>query len=359
MSVARRIAHEQIADLSEDDELTRVLADYLAEIEAGNAADPDEWARNHPAIADRFRTCLKGLHLVEEFASSIGAGAIKRGPDSDGARLGDFRIVRALGRGGMGVVYEAVQVSLDRRVALKVLPFGAAIDPRRLARFRVESQAAAGLHHPHIIPVYSVGSEGGVHYYAMQMIEGVTVAELIAEMRRADGLADHPVSRASTADASSILSAISTDSPAFSREAARLGSQAALALEHAHENGVLHRDIKPSNLIVDGSGHLWVADFGLARFQNDGSLTVSGDVIGTLRYMSPEQALANRAVVDQRTDVYSLAQLSTSSSPSVRRSKDRTARTCSGESPRTIRAPSRAHPRDPDRPGNDRHEGDG
>jgi eukaryotic-like serine/threonine-protein kinase len=306
MSVAARIADEQNADLSEDNELTRVLADYLAEIEAGNAVDPDEWAQKHPAIADRFRTCLKGLHLVEEFAGSIGAGAIKRSPDAGGARLGDFRIVRTLGRGGMGVVYEAVQVSLDRRVALKVLPLGAAIDPRRLARFRVESQAAAGLHHPHIIPVYSVGSEGGVHYYAMQMIDGVTIAELIGEMRRAQKLADHPGSPPTTAEASSILSAISTDSPAFSREAARLGVQAALALEHAHENGVLHRDVKPSNLIVDGSGHLWVADFGLARFQNDGSLTVSGDVLGTLRYMSPEQALANRAVVDQRTDVYSL-----------------------------------------------------
>jgi eukaryotic-like serine/threonine-protein kinase len=306
MSVAARIAGEQFAELSEDDELTRVLSDYLAEIEAGNAVDPDEWARKHPAIADRFRTCLKGLHLVEEFAGSIGAGAIKRGPDSDGARLGDFRIIRTLGRGGMGVVYEAVQVSLDRRVALKVLPFGAAIDPRRLARFRVESQAAAALHHSHIIPVYSVGSEGGVHYYAMQMIDGVTVAELITEMRRSQKLADHPASPERTAEASSILSAISTDSPAFSREAARLGAQAALALEHAHENGVLHRDVKPSNLIVDSSGHLWVADFGLARFQNDGSLTVSGDVLGTLRYMSPEQALANRAVVDQRTDVYSL-----------------------------------------------------
>ena len=204
------------------------------------------------------------------------------------------------------MVYEAVQGSLDRRVALKVLPFGAAIDPRRLARFKVESQAAAQLNHPHIIPVYSVGSEAGVHYYAMQLIEGTTLAELIAELRRLRDSPTAPAQGERSAETSSVLSAISTESPAFCREAARLGLQAALALDHAHENGVLHRDVKPSNLMVDATGHLWVADFGLARFQTDASLTVSGDILGTLRYMSPEQALGNRGVVDQRTDVYSL-----------------------------------------------------
>ncbi len=210
-------------------------------------------------------------------------------------------------RGGMGVVYEAVQATLGRRVAVKVLPFAAAIDPRRLARFRVESQAAAMLHHPHIIPVYSVGSEGGVHYYAMQLIEGASVAELIAELRRGSGPAA-AADRAGTDGEKppSILSSLSSQSGAFWREAARLGAQAAEALEHAHQNGVLHRDVKPSNLMVDGKGHLWVGDFGLARFQGEASLTSSGDILGTLRYMSPEQALATRNVVDQRTDVYSL-----------------------------------------------------
>ncbi len=290
----------------EDDELTRVLADYLGEIESGRPVDPEEWINRHPAIGDRLRNCLKGLHLVEEFAGSLGALAKTQDGDSDGPTLGDFRIVRSIGRGGMGVVYEAVEGSLGRRVALKVLPFAAAIDPRRLARFRVESQAAAGLHNPHIIPIYSVGSEGGVHYYAMQLIEGSTLAEIIHEQRMLRDSNAQPADAPRRPESSSFLSGLSSRSLAFYREAARFGMEAAGALEHAHEHGVLHRDVKPSNLMVDSTGHLWVADFGLARFQSDSSLTVSGDILGTLRYMSPEQALANRGVVDQRTDVYSL-----------------------------------------------------
>ncbi len=284
-----------------------MLAAYLAEVEAGRPADPEEWVARHPDIAERLRSCLKGLHLVEQFAGSIGAGRLDRQPGADGPTLGEYRIVRPLARGGMGVVYEAVQATLGRRVAVKVLPFGAAIDPRRLARFRVESQAAALLQHPHIIPVYSVGTEGGVHYYAMQLIDGMTVAELIAELRRgAEAGGAKPGVGATGEKSSSILSSLSARSGACWREAARLGAEAALALEHAHQNGVLHRDVKPSNLMVDGTGHLWVGDFGLARFQGGESLTSSGDVVGTLRYMSPEQALAKGSVVDQRSDVYSL-----------------------------------------------------
>ena len=169
------------------------------------------------------------------------------------------RFSRTLGRGGMGVVFEAVEHSLARHVALKVLPFGAAIDPRQLARFRVESQAAAQLHHTHIVPVYSVGCERGVHYYAMQLIDGQTLADVIADLR---------------SSSSSIRSGV------YFRQIAGLGLHAAEALEHAHQNGVLHRDIKPSNLMVDSRGHLWVTDFGLARFQGEGSLTETGDFVG-------------------------------------------------------------------------------
>ena len=222
----------------------------------------------------------------------------------------------------MGVVYEAVERSLGRRVALKVLPFAAAIDPRQIARFRVEAQAASHLNHPHIVPVYSVGCQGGVHYYAMQLIDGPTLAGLIAGLRHQAGDEDPtpvgpwaiptltspdatPTPAAPAASSWSLASSSARDR-AFFRETARLGRQAAEALEHAHEQGVLHRDVKPSNLMVDGRGHLWVTDFGLARFQGDASLTAPGDLLGTLRYMSPEQATADHAVVDGRTDVYSL-----------------------------------------------------
>jgi serine/threonine-protein kinase len=247
-------------------------------------------------------------------------------------------------------VYEARQLSLGRRVALKVLPFAAALDPRQLQRFRVEAQAAAMLHHTHIVPVYSVGVERGVHYYAMQFIDGRSLAEVIRELRRLHGLTpkDHepagsarstinlaaalasgePGAAASppgeatpqpsiakqsaamepASPAPALSSGTSITGRAFFQAAARLGIQAAEALEYAHSLGVVHRDVKPANLLLDARGNLWVTDFGLAQVQAEGglTLTLTGDVLGTLRYMSPEQALGRRALVDHRSDIYSL-----------------------------------------------------
>ncbi len=202
-------------------------------------------------------------------------------------QLGEYRILRELGRGGMGVVYEAEQVPLGRRVALKVLPFAAAIDPKQRQRFQIEAQAAAQLHHPHIVPVFGVGCAHGIHYYAMQFVDGRSLAAIIAELR---------ASRESRTE----------QDRAYCLNVARLGAEAADALEHAHGLGILHRDIKPANLLIDPDGALWVTDFGLARFPSDLSLTHTGDLVGTLRYMSPEQAQARGGVVDQRTDIYAL-----------------------------------------------------
>ncbi|HEY8505041.1 MAG TPA: protein kinase, partial [Gemmataceae bacterium] len=214
--------------------------------------------------------------------------------------------------------------SLGRRVALKVLPFAAALDARQLKRFKNEAQAAANLHHTNIVPVYAVGCERGVHYYAMQLIDGRPLAEVIDELRRSPRPASPPPSPgpgggepagppqpAGPGEETPPLAAGPTSGPAgagagFFRTVAELGIQAAEALEHAHQAGVVHRDVKPSNLLVDGRGHLWVTDFGLALVQTDVTLTLTGDLVGTLRYMSPEQALGHRGLVDHRTDVYSL-----------------------------------------------------
>src|SRR5262249_28676983 len=161
-----------------------------------------------------------------------------------------------------------------------------------LQRFHNEARAAAGLHHTHIVPVYAVGCERGVHYYAMQFIDGRTLAALIHELRRPAGLEQGPA--APSADtprqaAGALSTAPSTRDPGYFRAAAGLAVQAAEALEHAHGLGVIHRDVKPANLLVDAQGCLWVTDFGLARVQTDPRLTLSGDLVGTLRYMSPEQ----------------------------------------------------------------------
>jgi serine/threonine protein kinase len=255
--------------------------------------------------------------------------------------LGDFRIIREIGRGGMGVVYEAHQTSLNRRVALKVLPLAVATDARPLQRFQMEAQVVANLNHPNIVPVYAIGCDRGLHHYAMKLIDGRNLREVIRELRLlfgrdastldvntsevtrsfVEGRFDPDASprqpgtepKREPDDAPSpppqndcAPAASPAPGPAFFRSVARFGAQAAEALNHVHDLGILHRDIKPANLIVDIGGDLWVTDFGLARLQGAGEITRTGDVVGTLRYMSPEQALGLRGRVDRRSDVYSL-----------------------------------------------------
>ncbi len=187
------------------------------------------------------------------------------------AELGDFRLLREIGRGGMGVVYEAEQKSLGRRVALKVLPYAAMFDARHLQRFKNEARAAALLDHPHIVAVHTVGCQQDVHFYTMQLIEGKSLADVIAGWRRA------PV--------------LMTQGPELSfRQIARWGAEACEALEHAHQMGIVHRDVKPSNLLVNEQGHLWVADFGLATTGDDSGLDADR------RYSGDSQIHESRAV---------------------------------------------------------------
>jgi serine/threonine protein kinase len=310
----------------DDPRLAQALDEYLTALEAGQAPDRQEFLARHPDIAPQLADCLRGLEFVRQAAGALddaaeasAAEVIRDGDSSSPAALGDFRIVRQVGRGGMGVVYEAEQISLGRRVALKVLPFAAALDARALQRFKHEAQAAGHLLHTNIVPVYFVGCERGVHFYAMQYVEGQTLAAFIADLRRqsAQPGAEPPAATgpyvppsapapAATQPFAGLSTAQSHREPAFFCAVAQLAIQAAEALEHAHQMGVVHRDIKPGNLMVDGRGNLWVTDFGLAQFQTEASLTLSGDLVGTVRYMSPEQALAQRVLIDHRTDIYSL-----------------------------------------------------
>jgi eukaryotic-like serine/threonine-protein kinase len=290
---------------AQDAELARVLEACFVDIESGHEINRAQLAAEHPDIAERLQVCLSTLDLVEQGAAALRAPPAEQETGELTGRLGDFDIIREVGRGGMGVVYEAKQISLARRVALKVLPFAATLDPRQMQRFWMEAQAAAILHHVHIVPVFSVGCERGVHYYAMQFIEGQTLAMAIAAMRTAQQPAGTD-NGATQGPIPSMTTERSASSPGYFRNVARLGVQAALALEHAHQLGVVHRDIKPSNLLLDTASNLWITDFGLARLRSQVELTLSGDTVGTLRYMSPEQALAKRGLVDHRTDVYSL-----------------------------------------------------
>ena len=310
--------------------LSQAIDEFYAAIDAGQLIDRETLLQKYADIADELDDCLHNLDFIQQITPQLATGAVEQDGDiataSPRAHLGDFRILRELGRGGMGVVYEAEQLSIGRRVALKVLPFAAMLDKQQLNRFKNEARAAGTLDHPNIVAIHSVGCERGVHYYAMQLIEGRSLAEIIAEMKPG-----RPPSHDETAQAAALINhataadtvkaalptvratgsaAFSTIPPFESREyyrtIARLGIQAAEALDHAHQNGILHRDIKPANLLLDDDGKLWITDFGLARIEQDAGMTMTGDLLGTLRYMSPEQALAKRVIVDHRSDIYSL-----------------------------------------------------
>jgi serine/threonine protein kinase len=339
--------------------LSEAIDRLYAAMDARQPIDRQELLLEYADIADELNDCLQNLDFIEQIGPQLAENAAGESAEIENAakrraHLGDFRILREVGRGGMGVVYEAEQLSLGRRVALKVLPFAAMLDRQQLARFKNEARAAATLDHPNIVAIHSVGVERGVHYYAMQLIEGQSLADVIACMKtgrppseektlalpplplgegRGEGITHHNSAADDTVKAA--LPTACNGSAAFSsipqfasrdyfRTIAQLGIQAAEALDHAHQNGVLHRDIKPANLLVEfktpsplgggpgrGSGNgshlkLWIADFGLARIEQDACMTMTGDLLGTLRYMSPEQALAKRGVVDHRSDIYSL-----------------------------------------------------
>ena len=317
----------------EDSRLIAAVKQYMALLDSGETPSLDEFLKEHAAIATELRPALEGLALVHVMPDRRQETADMNSADREftGKPIGDFQIVREIGRGGMGVVYEAIQLSLGRRVALKILPFASGLDAVRLQRFRNEAHAAAQLHHTNIVPVHAVGSDRGVQYYAMQLIEGNTLAELIDNMRQTNSKPTAPVmlqpsgaqvrsksaenqsiSPSGTADRTARLSASTVLSNASNRSryyesVVRMVHQATLALEHAHQYGVIHRDIKPANLLLDHAGKVWVTDFGLAQIQQtDMQLTRSGDHVGTLRYMSPEQATGDRAILDHRSDIYSL-----------------------------------------------------
>ena len=259
--------------------LETVLDRYLQELSEGRQPDQEEYLRRYPQLAESLRGVFKTLDFVEATSKSLSASKLERGH-----MLGEYRILREIGRGGMGVVYEAVQTSLNRRVALKILPAGVLLSNNAHERFAREAATAGRLHHTNIVPVYAIGQEQGIHYYVMQYIEGYSLSELLKRMQAG---AEKP------------------DKEYF-RRVAKWGRQIAEALAYAHSSDTIHRDVKPSNLLLDAHDNVWLTDFGLARESALSTITVSGDVLGTARYMSPEQAEDDRALLDGRTDIYSL-----------------------------------------------------
>ncbi|QDV33163.1 tetratricopeptide repeat protein [Tautonia plasticadhaerens] len=346
----------------------RLAEEFLDRYRGGQRPSLQEYIDRHPELAGEIREVFPAMAMMEQIAiadESLAGDPTGPAPsrrDAPLEQLGDYRILREIGRGGMGVVYEAEQESLGRHVALKVLPPHALRDPVQVRRFEREARAAARLHHTNIVPVFGVGEEAGTYYYVMQYIQGQSLDEVLLELRRLrkaaplhamDRDATVPTSAAAPPSAAEVARSLWTgrftaaavpeagdvtptasteaahdpgsattsggsvaDSSllvgsgtagharrSYSRRVARLGIQVAEALAHAAEQGITHRDIKPSNLLLDIRGAIWVTDFGLAKSAGQDDLTHTGDLVGTLRYMAPERL---HGQADHRSDLYAL-----------------------------------------------------
>jgi WD40 repeat protein len=266
------------------DSLDAVIAGYMLAVEAGEVPNRQDLLDRHAEHADALRAFFADLDRMDRVASPLRlAGGLEATGSADAnghtapptvRYFGDYELLEEVARGGMGIVYKARQVSLNRLVALKMILAGSFASVRDIQRFRAEAEAAANLDHPHIVPIHEVGEHDGQQYYTMKFVEGTS-------------LAGHPRGELRTEVAGLI--------------------DVARAVHHAHQHGVLHRDLKPSNVLVDPQGNWLVTDFGLAKrlAGADRSLTESGQILGTPRYMAPEQA-AGRKDLTVAADVYSL-----------------------------------------------------
>lgn len=365
--------------------LEELAAEFIARWRQGERPKIDDYCRRFPALAAEIRELFPALVMMERIGADddfVRPEPLTSPSRIAGERLGDFRILREVGRGGMGVVYEAEQVSLGRRVALKVLS-NRLMDERQVKRFEREAKAAGRLHHTNIVPVFGLGHEQGHHYYVMQFIDGLGLDKVLDELKRlrerpfagrdlhSDARLAVPAGIAATQTAIAHVAAslvtgqfglspsipdmqpecekpnpvATTSAPvrgddalhdtdrmglsdtqsrfhnvnlleesvgrntsgaarhAYWQSVARIGVQVANALQHAHDQGVLHRDVKPANLLLDRRGTVWVTDFGLAKGGEQDDLTRTGDVVGTLRYMAPEQFEGN---AEARSEIYAL-----------------------------------------------------
>jgi serine/threonine protein kinase len=280
-----------------------LLVQLLEQLERDGTEAADRFLAAHPDAAPHLREQLERLQRI-----GLVGGATDGSPQHP-ERLGDFRIVAPIGQGGMGVVYRAVQESLGREVALKVIRPDQLFFANSRERFRREVELVARMQHPGIVPVHAVGTDRGVPYFAMELVRGASLAECIArlEPRGAGNVRGE--------DLDAAIAAVTGDTePRAPAElfagswvdvAVRIVRELADALEHAHRRGVLHRDVKPSNVMLTRDGRVLLLDFGLAGSDVAERLTRTGSALGSLAYMAPE-VFGGSALRDARSDVYSL-----------------------------------------------------
>lgn len=327
--MAKQTDHEQLLQIDETSRrVDRILDDVLNAARRGQPLVLDEYYLRYPELAEELRELLPTMLLMEcpqtpltARKSAFGNGLLSVARVAPPV-LNDFAIVSEIGRGAMGVVYEAIQLALKRRVALKVLYPTVRPNEKYLRRFLREAEIAARLHNTNIVPVYEAGESEGCFYYAMQLIEGSNLQRLIETsgsgfddqhsrptiqslMSHAETMpqSDRGQSRDEFQGGVSAGTTLSTGLIHSTEACAKIILQVADGLHYAHQRGILHRDIKPSNIIIDPENRAWIADFGLAMADDDTALTDTGDVVGTIRYLSPERF---QGQCDHRSDVYAL-----------------------------------------------------
>ena len=268
--------------------LERVLADYLHSVEKGQPLDRSVLIAAHPDLADDLQSFFRNHDSIGRLAEPLKAaadaptilGMSELIPSQSGMTVryfGDYELLDEIARGGMGVVFKARQVNLNRVVALKMILAGQLANDSDVKRFYAEAEAAAKLDHPGIVPIFEIGQHDGQHYFSMAFIEGESLAKKVA------------------------------NGPLPPREAAEIVKKVAETVEYAHQKGIIHRDLKPANVLLDGQGQPKVTDFGLAKqLKGDSGLTGTGQILGTPSYMPPEQASGNLDQVGPQSDVYSL-----------------------------------------------------
>ena len=301
----------------------KISEEFAAAIRLGKKPSIDDWVATHKDRDGQLRQLLTSVAMIEGLKDSSSSNSRHESESFSFAtptQLDEYQIIGEIGRGGMGIVYEAIHQSLGRRVAIKVLASRMLGDEKNLTRFRREARAAARLRHSNIVPVYGVGQADGLHYYVMDFVKGQSLREWVqsasddsaitkrASTRKLESSRDVDTSHENPASDSTewkhhdLVSNQSTDS--HFRWVANIGSTVCDALQYAHDQGVLHRDIKPANLLLDQQDVVWIADFGLAKLHDPNEMTETGDIVGTPQYMSPE---CFEGKFDAQSEIYSVA----------------------------------------------------
>ena len=326
---------------SDPEILAKIVDHFTVRLRAGQYPAIEDYQKRFPKLASEIEALLAPVAMIEQLKSSPPHPAVRNRRSLDEVsslqQIGSYQVVGEIGRGGMGIVFEAIHQSLGRRVAIKVMPTPLVNSKPYVERFKREAQAAARLHHTNIVSVFGVGEGEGYHYYVMDLVDGRTLSEVIFGLnhpgtsdstqdsfetrldvtKKSDSTSDQTIVTAQPGRQSVPSDSSSTHSLEKANQttnvpvkqnhfrwSARIGANIADALAYAHDSSILHRDIKPSNIILDGKGLVWITDFGLAKdSSSEINLTKTGDVIGTPQYLAPESL---EGKYDCRSEVYCL-----------------------------------------------------